>query len=272
MKEEIIYPNHGLGLPFEIVITGTSYCDGSYYIKRSCSEVMTVEYIVSGSGKVKCNGKTFYPKAGDMYVLPIGSQHEYRSYSDEPWVKIWFNAKGELCEHILDMYKIGMKFFYESCDGGGYIKKIHKICSDCSFSDTKKQNKSALCAIELFQFLAAEKTMNEKKECEIIKEYIDAHISEGIGIADMAEFAGLSVSQTIRVFKKEFKMTPYEYLTARRIEKARLLLGSTNMKIKDISKEVGFCDVHYFSGVFGKRCAETPGNYRKRMQRGEKVD
>ena len=79
MKENIIHLNYGVGLPFEILLAGTSWCDGSYRIKRQCSEVMVVEYIISGSGVVKCDGKTYYPEAGDMYVLPIGSEHEYRS-------------------------------------------------------------------------------------------------------------------------------------------------------------------------------------------------
>lgn len=264
MTEEIIYLDHEKKLPFVITITGTSYCDGSYHIKRSRSEVITIEYIVSGSGVVMCDGKTYYPNTGDMYVLPVGSDHEYYSYSEDPWEKIWFNAKGELAGEILNMYGIGRRFYYEGVCGEEYIREIHRICKDGNLSAEEMHNRSAVVMLKLAQFLAEESKDRERiSDAERIKDYIDENISSDIGIENIADAIGLSVSQTIRKFRHEYSITPYEYLIGRRIERAKFMLKSTNLKIKDIALAVSYCDEHYFSGVFKKRTGCTPGEYRR---------
>ena len=84
---------------------------------------------------------------------------------------------------------------------------------------------------------------------------------------DAAETAGQiyrSPSQAIRIFKREYGMTPIDYLLGQRVETAKLLLRNTNLQVKEIAYRLCFADEHYFSNYFRKRVGVTPGEYRQK--------
>ena len=66
MREDIYYVGSPSGdTPFRICIAGISYCDGSYRIRRTDSDVMSIEYIYDGSGTVEYGG--LQPENGLFY-------------------------------------------------------------------------------------------------------------------------------------------------------------------------------------------------------------
>ena len=72
-----------------------------------------------------------------------------------------------------------------------------------------------------------------------------------------------SPSQAIRIFKKKYGVTPYDYYVNIRIKKAVSLLKNTRLSIKEISYRLCFCDEHYFSNLFKKKTGKSPREYRK---------
>ena len=69
-----------------------------------------------------------------------------------------------------------------------------------------------------------------------------------------------------RVFRKVCGQTFVDYLTNFRLEKAKELLRTTNLKIFEISERVGYEDAHYFSYNFRKNLGMTPGQFRKEVE------
>ncbi len=63
-------------------------------------------------------------------------------------------------------------------------------------------------------------------------------------------------------FKSEMGMSPSDYLALLRMEKARELLRSTDMRVKEVSLAVGYEDDHVFMRRFKKYVGMTPGQYR----------
>ncbi len=95
---------------------------------------------------------------------------------------------------------------------------------------------------------------------------IDKNIDrEDFGVNDLAEELHVSSSYFSRLFKKNMEMTCIEYITRKRIEKAKELLEHTDIKHQDIAQAVGYANVHYFSMQFKKYTGETPGHFRKRV-------
>ena len=114
----------------------------------------------------------------------------------------------------------------------------------------------------LIQFIARHNNDDKFSEALMLKEYIDKNAVKELTLEQMADLISHSVSQTIRIFKKEYGVTPYEYMLAKRIELAKLMLKNTNLRVKDISVQTGFNDEHYFSLLFRKRTGHTPLQYR----------
>lgn len=102
---------------------------------------------------------------------------------------------------------------------------------------------------------------------KIAKTYIADHYKdEEISLNTVAAQVFLSPSHFSRIFSKEEGITFVEYLTKVRMEKAMEMLAATNMKIADISSEVGYKDAHYFTALFKRTVGSTPGDYRRRKR------
>ncbi len=66
-----------------------------------------------------------------------------------------------------------------------------------------------------------------------------------------------------RLFKRETGMTFTEYLTLRRIEKAKMLLKSEGLPVAVVARKVGFSDANYFSRVFARMEGIPPSEFAK---------
>jgi two-component system, response regulator YesN len=93
--------------------------------------------------------------------------------------------------------------------------------------------------------------------------YIRNHFQIDLGMEQVAEQVGLSVSYFSLLFKQRTGITFLEYLTNLRIEYACLFLERLDLKTYEIAQKVGYTDQRYFSQVFKKRMKRTPSEYRK---------
>jgi AraC-like DNA-binding protein len=80
----------------------------------------------------------------------------------------------------------------------------------------------------------------------------------------MARRAGLSPSRFTVVFKRHFRMTPYQYLLKLRIEHAQELLRD-GLSLQQASEYCGFTDVHHFSKTFKSVTGVNPGYYKRNL-------
>ena len=99
-------------------------------------------------------------------------------------------------------------------------------------------------------------------------EYMETHLGDDLSIESIASALGMSSFRFARGFTKGTGQSPHQFLVARRIEVARDLLRSTDRKLADIARSVGFSTQSHFTVVFGKRCQMTPLAYR-RLMRGD---
>ena len=81
-------------------------------------------------------------------------------------------------------------------------------------------------------------------------------------MAAIAESFDLSTSRLSLSFKDKTGMTPLEYLTLLRTEKAKLLLEQTDLPIREIAEQVGYYDSGSFIRRFKQLTGVTPLQYR----------
>ena len=94
-------------------------------------------------------------------------------------------------------------------------------------------------------------------------EYIEErYTDEKISLNDVATVVDVSPNYFSAIFSQEMGMTFIEYVTKKRMDKAKRLLKQTDMHTADIALEVGYKDPHYFSFVFKKTQGCTPREYR----------
>ena len=100
--------------------------------------------------------------------------------------------------------------------------------------------------------------------------YMSQHYADsGLMLQDVARAACMSESRFSTVFARENGRTFTEYLTGLRLDKAKELLRTTDLRSAQIALDVGYNDAHYFSYLFKKNTGMTPGEYRAQAQGGE---
>lgn len=98
-------------------------------------------------------------------------------------------------------------------------------------------------------------------------DYILQHYAEPITVPAIARTISMSPSRFAHLFRKQVGMAPICFLEHRRMEKARQLLLSTRLSVKEIAGQVGFVNQFHFSARFRKLTGQSPRNYRQRPQR-----
>ncbi len=266
MSEDICYVTHETGLPFVIEMAGISYCDASYRISRQRSPIAVVEYVLSGRGTVQENDQVFSAGPGDVYLLHPHRRHVYAADSTDPWTKIWCNVRGPLVDSLLQAYQLHQVCHIPDCPPELYSR--FEALLEAARQDLPLAEKLDSCAVHFLEIVVALAGLLRTRSCMPdeagrLLAYIDAHLLEPVGVADMARSIFRSPSYTIRLFRRAFAKTPYAYLAARRIEAARQLLADTNLPVQEIARQLCYADQHYFANVFHRATGQTPRQYRR---------
>lgn len=97
--------------------------------------------------------------------------------------------------------------------------------------------------------------------------FIEHNMDRTISIKELLDISHMSESSLLRAFKKITGTSPMDFHLRKRIENACSLLADTNKPITMIAFDSGFSDSNYFSRQFKKIKGETPGDFRKKLQK-----
>ena len=99
---------------------------------------------------------------------------------------------------------------------------------------------------------------------QIATDFMKANLHRRIPLAELAEVANLSPSHISRLFKTQTRLSPGEYLSRLRMEKARHLVLVGLLSVKEIMAEVGYKSKSHFVRDFRSSFRLPPSEYRKR--------
>jgi AraC-like DNA-binding protein len=97
-------------------------------------------------------------------------------------------------------------------------------------------------------------------------DYMEAHLPEPIGLADVAASIGLSRMHFAAQFRAATGLSPHKFLLHRRLEHARHLLLQSDDSVIDIAFRSGFRSHAHFSATFKRLVGETPTDWRRKTR------
>lgn len=100
--------------------------------------------------------------------------------------------------------------------------------------------------------------------------YVWQHNSRAFTREEMAASLSVTPGYLTQHFRRELGITPWEYLTRVRIERAKALLSAGRLSITEIAGEVGYNDAAYFSRVFVRETGRTPRAFRQQASNSPK--
>ena len=91
---------------------------------------------------------------------------------------------------------------------------------------------------------------------------IEERLCEPIQVRELAESVHMSPFHFARMFKVSMGRPPHEYITLQRMERAKRLLGTSDIPLVQVATQVGYQTQAHFTGVFHRRVGVTPRTYR----------
>jgi AraC family transcriptional regulator len=98
-----------------------------------------------------------------------------------------------------------------------------------------------------------------------VLEYIEAHLTEELGLVELAAIVELSPHYFGEAFRISTGRSPHRYVMERRVECARGLLWDADRPIRDIAYAAGFSSQSHFTANFRRVTGLTPGRFRRSL-------
>ena len=146
----------------------------------------------------------------------------------------------------------------------------------CSFRDVKKifESNEILFPVKIYAILL--KYLAEISEnLTALEATIDPRVLKAVQLinqkntcrnSEISHALYMSCDNLQRLFKREMGISMRQYLIARRMEKAQMLLENFSFSIEEIASQTGFSDRYQFTKTFSSFFKTSPGVYRKKLK------
>ena len=103
---------------------------------------------------------------------------------------------------------------------------------------------------------------SQRREIAMAKNYVAAHLEQKITLPMVASHVNLNESYFSHLFKKEMGCNFIDYVNFQKIERAKVLLRQTDLKVNEVSSRLGFENANYFNILFKRLAGASPNAYR----------
>ncbi len=229
-------------------------------------------YIVSGEGTLSTrHGGTQRIHRGDMFLLFPGEWHSYHPLEETGWEEYWIGFQGTNIDH-----RVEAGFF--STDSPvyhiGVNETISELYRDAIQTATRQEAffQQLLAGIVnhllgLMFMVSHNRQLSSTSQIpdfvERARSYMQQVIEENVSMPEIACHLGMSYATFRHTFKKYTGLSPAQYFINLRLHRAKELLRSTSIPIKEISYRLHFENPEYFATLFKKRTGLRPSTFRK---------
>ena len=276
----------------QMLNVGLAHHDGDWNWKKVISPFSRIYYVKEGRAVLHLPQQKVELRPGHLYIIPAYTLHSYE-------------CDGKFVHYYLHVYEgVGNEMsLVESYDFPTEVAGcrddellLQRMCEQHPQAMLPASNPQAYdnvthmtsyvqryCEMPLWQkmelrggilmlfsrFLrqAVPHVWTQDERMKRVQTHIHSRITESIDVEELAGVACVTKPYLIRLFKREFGTSPVQYINSTKVERAQLLLYTTDMPVKEVAYTMGFSDHSYFIRMFRKQTGSTPQEYRERMRK-----
>lgn len=269
---------------------GIAYHDGDWNWKNVRSPFFRIYYVVKGSAEIEIEGSVYELHKDNIYVVPPFALHS--TSCSERFVHYYLHLYDSEDANLFNEYQIPV-CIRSSEDKMRLFERIVNRNPELSLTDSNPhsydnreglqesllQNKQrsfpeqletrGIIYLIILELLRHSTLKNEQYDARIRKvlEHVASNLAEDFTSMSLADLACLSPEHFIRLFKKSVNYTPMQYVNIKRMERAQVLLATSDMQIGRIAAQVGFHDISYFVKTFKKFTGFSPSRYKEEIKK-----
>lgn len=261
--------------------------DTSWSMEPNSHEFFEMVYIKRGNAVFEISGIPVHIGPNDIIIIKPGQSHKFivQSQSGCEFIVLSFKFENKFDSRFSGLSLEDFLNFVRGKESGAFltlkvsqkneiITLLNRILKEKESPEIGSEFLNYLLILELFvlisRVLKLEWENSIKNKSPKLKELIQASVTyihnnfeRDISLKDISHYVFLSSSYFIRAFKEEMGISPISYLLKVRIERAKELLKETDLRVSDISLNVGFSNQQRFNDIFKKYVKVTPLRFRK---------
>ena len=226
-------------------------------------------YIVGGKGQFLIQDQLYPVNVNNLVIINPGVTHTEVSLNAQPLEYIVLGIEGvELAATGDANGQFSILDHFESLEITGCLRNILREMEqkNTGYEDVCQAYMEILIIRLMrnisFAVPSAPQMMPGNRQCAAVKRYIDLHFKEALTLDQLAEEAHMNKFYLSHSFKREYGVSPVNYMITRRIEESKYLLAETDLSLSQIAQLLGFSSLSYFSQVFRRTQDVTPMEYR----------
>lgn len=213
-----------------------------------------VAQLLHGTIRYEQEGVVHLAHAGHIVLLPRERPYRIQCMADCAYWIVNFTAD-ELDDHLQ---------IYPVAGGQSYTAHFEKL------SHTEHPLRNLATLYTLFADLSAEQGWRGKKRPSFdigpSVAYMQKNLADPtIQLWQIARESQISVVYFRKLFQQAYGQPPMQWLYAQRIQRAKELLASQDMRVAEVALQCGYSDIYSFSGAFKRAVGVSPMEYRKRF-------
>ena len=227
-------------------------------------------YITEGSGFFYISpDKRIELKAGDMFILKPYVWHSYFPRKETGWKEYWIGIQGFNIDNLFKnnffnpeqiIYRVGFRE-----DIVNLYEKALDIArkEKASYQQYLAGIANLILGIMMYSDRNREFAVNElETRINKAKVLIRDNLTNDISLEGIASEINMSYSWFRKIFKEYTGFSPASYIQEMKLQRAKHLLVSSDLSIKEIAYNLNFDSISYFSSTFRKKTGYTPLQYR----------
>jgi AraC-like DNA-binding protein len=228
-------------------------------------------YLTEGEGIFEStNQKPTRIKQGDLFLLFPGEWHTYHPLPTKGWKSYWLGFKGK---NMDDRVRAGFLSPTKPVYSVGFSSEIVHLYEE-AFAKAKEEAAYAQQTlagianhlIGLMYSLERNNLLNkDQNRVDMINRArlrIREALESNLTIQQVAQELGISYSNFRKLFKEYTGVAPSMYQQELRLQRAKEMLSTTNMSIKEIAYRLNFESPDYFSSKFKIKTGIKPSDFR----------
>lgn len=247
--------------------------------------------ITGGAGLHVLSDDSWLLRPGDVFVISGSRPHAYRELEDLRLVNIMYDP-GEVQMSLIDLSSLPGYHALFTLEPAWrrrhhFNSRLHLSPSDMrvviSLADRLEAELAERTAgfgflatslfMQIIGFLSRCYGRSENPDSRALLRiaeaitYLETHFQEAIDLDHLSTIAGMSKRSFMRAFQAAMGSTPIAYLIQLRVNRAAIMLRTSEASITEIAFQVGFNDSNYFTRQFRRQLGITPREYRRQNLR-----
>ena len=231
---------------------------------------MELFFIVGGKGQFLIEDQLHPVDVNNLVIINPNVVHTEVSLNAQPLEYIVLGVAGiQLATSDTSNGQFSILDHFESAEISGCLRNILREMEqkNTGYEDVCQAYMEILI-IRLMRSIALavpseSQVISVNRQCAAVRRYIDLHFKEALTLEQLAAEGHMNKFYLSHAFKREFGISPVNYMISRRIEESKYLLAETDLSMSQIAQLLGFSSPSYFSQVFHRTMTISPKEYRQ---------